>query len=255
LTVLLAVAATLIAAVIIAAARAARRRARLPIVKIQVEPAAKATLVWSQALNRPIDDEDRRSAAESFATGRGAGVLYESLRRRGSVDYSTTRLRLLVRSVAGDPVLIRAVRAVVLRRHSPLTRTLVTSPDAGARSATWLLFNLDADQSDAWEGRQDGAINRVGDVPLFDRQHFSLQPGETEDFLIKADVAQSFVEWVLYVRVAHRGHEREIAVYDREGAPFRTSGCERDAFDEMWGTGVMASPDEPLRRVDPARGY
>lgn len=256
MTVLLAVVAAVVAATIIAGWRAIRRRSRVAVVEARVEPVGNAQHVWSQALNRPIDDEDLRRAAETLATGRGAGdVLYKSLRRRGSVDYVTTKVRLLVRSIVDEPVLIRDVRAAVLRRHPPLTRTLVTSPDAGAHAATWLLFDLDDDRPEAWEGRQDGGISRVGDSPLFHRQHFSLQPRETEDFLIKADVSQTFVEWVLYVRLEHRGRSREVAVYGRDGAPFRTSGCARDVFDAEWGTGVMASPDEPLRRVDPAVGY
>lgn len=255
MTVLLAVVASLVAAAILAGLREIRRRSRVSVVEVRVEPGAKAHLVWSQVLNRAVDDEDMRRAAESIASRQGASILYTSLRGRGSVDYLTTQLRLLVRSTVDEPVLIRGVRAVVLRRHPPLTRTLVMSPDAGAHTATWLLFDLDEDEADAWEGREDGAISRVGDMPLFHRQHFSLQPGETEDFLIKADVSRTFVEWVLYVRVEHRGHCQEIAVYNTDGAPFRTSGCARDEFDEMWGTGVMASADKPLRRVDPALGY
>lgn len=255
MTVLLAVFGAIVAAAILAGLREVRRRSRVTVVEARIEPVGKAQLVWRQALNRPIDDEDLQRAAESFATRRGAGVLYASLRRRGSVDYLTTKVRLLVRSTVDEPVLIRDVRAAVLRRHPPLTRALVTSPDAGAHTATWLLFDLDDDDPEAWEGRQDGAINRVGDTPLFQRQHFSLDPGETEDFLIKVDVSQTFVEWVLHVRVEHRGRSREVAVYDRDGAPFRTSGCTSDAFNEMWGTGVMASPEVPLRRIDPTRGY
>jgi hypothetical protein len=211
--------------------------------------------VWSQVLTRTVDDEDVQRAAESFATGRGAGALYESLRQRGSVDFGTTKWRLLIRSTADQPVLIRDIRACVLRRHPPLTRALITSPDAGAHAATWLLFDLDDDAADAWEGRQDGGITRVGESPLFHRRHFSLQPGETEDFLIKADVTRSFVEWALYVLVEHRGRSREVVVYDSDRSPFRTSGCAQEQFEEVWGTGVMASPDEPLRRVDPALGY
>ncbi|HVX18264.1 MAG TPA: hypothetical protein VHA73_09540 [Acidimicrobiales bacterium] len=243
--------AAIVAAAILAGVRAVRRRSRVVVVKTQVEPIGKAQLVWSQALNRPIDDEDLRCAAEHL----GPGPLYESLRGRGSVDYLTTKKRLLVRSIANEPVLIRDAWVAILQRQPPITKTLVTSPDAGAHVATWLLFDLDDDEPEAWEGRQDGAISRIGDLPLFYRQHFSLQPGETEDFLIKADVSQTAVDWVLYLRVEHRGRSREVTVYDVDGGPFRTSGCAPDSFDEIWGAGVMASPDEPLRRVDPDIDY
>jgi hypothetical protein len=102
--------------------------------------------------------------------------------------------------------------------------------------------------------RQDGGISRVGDSALFHRQHFSLQSAETEESVIKADASESFVEWVLYVHVGDRSRSPEVVVHNRAGAPFRTSGCLRQHFEEVWGTGVMASRGEPLRHVDPARG-
>jgi hypothetical protein len=117
-----------------------------------------------------------------------------------------------------------------------------------------LLFDLDEPEADAWEGKLEYGISRLGGAPYFDRGgEFVLARGETEPLLIHAEISNGFVEWVLRLSWEHKGIARSTLIYDADGSPFRTTASVA-GYDAYWGTGVMASPDNPLRSYNPATG-
>src|SRR5262249_8598061 len=61
---------------------------------------------------------------------------------RGSVDVGISHLRLSLVNRGAQSLTVRAIRGHVLDRASPIDKTLLNAPSAGARSLVSLLFDL-----------------------------------------------------------------------------------------------------------------
>jgi hypothetical protein len=101
------------------------------------------------------------------------GEVYAWLTSHGAVDVGETRLRLTVRGLAEETVVVRNIRAVT-ERTAPYSGTLVHCPTSGANAATLLVFDLDEETPKAWQWREDGGRERVGSRPFFEHNNVTL---------------------------------------------------------------------------------
>ena len=148
--------------------------------------------------------------------------VYAWLTSHGAIDVGETRLRLTVRGLAEETVLVRNIRAVT-ERTAPYSGTLVHCPTAGANAATLLVFDLDEETPKAWQWREDGGRERVGSSPFFEHNNVTLARGEVHDFMIVGSAKGYLLRWRLELDL-EIGRHREVVTVDDAGVPFATSG-------------------------------
>lgn len=217
-----------------------RRRVRRVSMDVRVE--FDETAVWDLALARQLSPEDLDVLAGLHTREQRPWLL-----AHGAVEHGTTEFRLTLDSRSDSQIVVRQISAQVLRRHPSLTATLVTSPPSGASSMTLLLFDLDQDIALAWEGSLDGALERIGSHPFFAGNVITVAAGESEHILIRAEVANSFVEWVLHVDLQQGRLKRRVTLYRTGLEPFRTTRTTPENYQDCWMTGVAQDPDGRLR--------
>lgn len=197
---------------------------------------------WALAFDREIDESWHRTLV-----GLGAQQARDYLMGHGGVPTDDLRLRLLLRSTSNHRLLLRDVRPEVLERSSPLSTTLVTSPSAGMESATLLVYDLDAEEPFAVEGRQMGGFDR-GDGRYFASHTGALVPEETLDLILHFEVRHHLVKWVIAIDFDDHKEERHTVRLVPAGGAFALTGNNRKNYRHSWLTGVAASFDEPLAR-------
>jgi len=173
---------------------------------------------WSLALSGALPDD----ASEVEGPGNVGRDVYAWLVAHGAVDVDETRLRLRVRGLAGETVVIHNIRAVV-EHAPPYSGTLVHCPTAGANSATLLVFDLDDPDPQAWEWKEDGSRTRVGNGPFFDSHTVTLTREEVHDFIIIGQAEKLLARWHIELDLEIGAH-REVVTVDDSGESFVTSG-------------------------------
>jgi hypothetical protein len=173
---------------------------------------------WSLAFSGALPDD----ASEVEGPGNVGRDVYAWLVARGAVDVDETRLRLRVRGLAGETVVIHNIRAVV-EHGPPYSGTLVHCPTAGANSATLLVFDLDDSDPQAWEWKEDGSRTRVGNSPFFNGNTVTLTREEVHDFIIIGHAGTLLARWHIELDLEIGAH-REVVVVDDSSVPFTTSG-------------------------------
>jgi hypothetical protein len=228
-----------------------RFRDRHPLkVRIEDNPNAGA---WSLVLEQPFPIDRQPSHWASQSPPPSPVEIREWLLANGAIDYRTTVARLFLRGAASQPVRVRDIRVRILNRMPTVTQTLVVSPMAGSQTAVLLMFDLDTDDPLAYEGRLDGAKERVGSNPYFHVHNDTLRAGESLEYRIDATAATTFVDWMIDVEYELDGRIGVIPVNSPRGGWFRTSGGDRLAFAERWMCGV-ASFETTFRPADPTLG-
>jgi hypothetical protein len=154
--------------------------------------------------------------------------LYDRLRAHGALDFCETRLRITVRGVSDDTVVVRNIRAEV--EHSPpFSGTYVRCPTAGANSATLLVFDLDENAPAGWEWQEQGGRERVGERPFFDLNNVTLARGEVHEFIIIGYARKYLARWRPYLDVETGKHRKSFPLFDSD-KPFETSGIPESGF-------------------------
>lgn len=201
-----------------------RRTAIGQPVRATVEQVIRAP--WGVAFPGDLPDPSEFEARYDV----GEHDTYDWLRRVGGIDHGETTLRLLLVGNGTAPVLIRDIR-VSSTRLEPYSETLVEYATAGALSSTILLFDLDVDDPDPWEGVRSEfeAPKKVDETPYFDRVSIELAPGEHHDLLVVGQANRFRVEWWLELHVLVDGKESVVRL-DDNGTPFLTNGVARDRY-------------------------
>lgn len=223
------IAATLIGAAVLGAWTMVQRRRRI---RMGVREPLRAT--FEQVVRAPwgVAFPDDLPDASEFEARHDTGQrdAYEWLRSAGGIDHRETKLRLFLVGAATHPVLVRDIR-IASTRLEPFQETLVECATGGAISSTVLMFDLDDDDPDAWEGIQPEfeAPKKVGGAPYFERASIELAPGEHHDLLLVGQASRFRVDWRLEVHVLVDGRE-SIVRLDDNGEPFRTNGLRREHY-------------------------
>jgi hypothetical protein len=255
------------------AARPPGRRRTLIIVAVVVVLAVVAAVVGYLALARGGDGDDPviDVTAERIDTDDGWMVAFEgelpeeahaiegdgppsmtdayaTLRAAGAVDCRETVLRVTVRGLSDETVVVRDIKAETERRDA-YAGTFVRCMGAGANDATVVVLDLEAETPRAVEGAQgaDGRWAPTSDTPFFDRNNVTLARGEVHDFVVVGLAATSLVEWRIVIDLDVGNDHRSVTV-DDSGAAFVTSGEPAAGFTTSldWAWGVEGMPFVPL---------
>lgn len=167
-------------------------------------------------------------ASEIEGIERNGRKLYDWLCAHGAVDFSETRLRITVRGLSDDTVVIRNIRAEV-HHNPPFSGTYVRCPTAGANSATLLVFDLDEEAPAGWEWQERGGRERVGEMPFFELKNVTLARGEVHEFIIIGHTSKYLARWRLYLDLEIGKHRKSIPLFDSDKA-FETSGLPESVF-------------------------
>jgi hypothetical protein len=182
-------------------------------------------------------------AYEIEGEGHGPAEVYDWLRSCGAVDYAQTLLRVTVRGLANDTVVVRNIRAET-DKAAPYSGTSVNCQPAGANTATVLVLDLDENAPEAWAGAQrDRFLEPTGSTAWFDRHNVTLAKGEVHDFVIAGITKRSLVRWHMVIDL-EVGSTRQTLTVDDSGSPFVTSGVPASGFTTSleyawWETGTL----------------
>jgi hypothetical protein len=184
-------------------------------------------IIW--ALRRPLppgDDpvieapnlagnEPAQSKIAALLVKRG-GVKIERDDAEGGREHS--QVRLVVTGQHERPVLITGLRASVLRRERPLSKTLVYGPPQAGRDNVQVGLDLDSltPSARSFDDKQSLA------EPYFTAHHVSVKPGEQVVFMVRAFTSKCYCEWELLVDTVVDGKDQVFSVKDGD-QPFRTT--------------------------------
>jgi hypothetical protein len=225
-----------------------RLRDRHPI-KVRIEDNPE-TCIWKLVLREPLPLGQQ--PAEWGPVQGDPAVIRTWLLSHDAIDYGTSVARLFLKGNASKRVLIRDIRVRILNRHAAITDTLVASLPQGDQVATLLMYDLDSEDSRAYEGELFGTKKRAGDKPFFHVNNPTLAYDESIEFRIDATTATSYVEWMLDVEYELDGKINVIPVHSPRGGWFRTSGGKESNFANLWMVGAAAL-GATFRAEDPKR--
>ena len=217
-----AVAAIIIATVLIFLVKAIMRSRRRSVGAVDVSIARAVKWEWSIAFAGDIPPEAREIEGKEIS----ARKVYDLLVAHGGVDIGATRLRLTVRGLCDETVIIRNIR-VIAKKSMPLSGTLICCPNAGANESTVLAFNLEEPMPIAREFREDDESEKT--EAFFDRNNVTLIQNEVHDFIIVGKTTKSLVNWRLYLDL-EVGHNSQTIEIDDDGKPFKTTAYPTGGF-------------------------
>jgi hypothetical protein len=167
-----------------------------------------------RAPNLPGNDPAQRKIAALLL--KQGGVKIESDETENFRPHS--QVRLLVTGQHERPVLITGLRANVLRRERPLSKTIVYGPPQGAGENIQVGLDLDSltPSARSFDDKQFLA------GPYFAAHHVSVKPREQVLFTVRAFTSKCYCEWELLVTAVVDGKDQVFSVKDGD-QPFRTT--------------------------------
>ena len=177
---------------------------------------------WSVAFVGEIPPQAREIEGKETKSRK----VYDCLIELGAVDVFSSRLRLSVRGLSDETVIIRNIR-VDVEQSEAISGTRISSPNAGVNEATMLLFDLEDKSPVAkeWQENEDEEKTQ----PFFDSKTVTLARNEVHDFIIIGSAKRSLVLWRLYLDLEVGGRPQTIEI-DENGKPFKTTGYPGGGF-------------------------
>jgi hypothetical protein len=167
-----------------------------------------------QAPNLPGNDPAQRKLAALLL--KQGGVKIETDETEDGREHS--QVRLVVTGQHERPVLITGLRANVLRRERPLSKTIVYGPPQGAGENIQVGLDLDSLTPSARSFDDKHFLAE----PYFAAHHVSVKPGEQVLFTVRAFTSKCYCEWELLVDAVVDGKDQVFSVRDGD-RPFRTT--------------------------------
>jgi hypothetical protein len=205
---------------------------------------------YSGGWNAAFDGTLPKSTGLPTASDYEAALAWAST--RGSVDVGLSHLRLSLVNRGAQSLTVRAIRAQVLNRASPLDKTLLNAPSAGARSLVSLLFNLDAgDVVEAQTASPDPFPTSQG--PYFATHDVSLDPGETIELKLTVTTRTCYCQYNFEIEVVRNLAVEKFEVLDPFGRNFAITAFAK-AYGASWVYGDLACEDNGIWGVKPGGG-
>jgi hypothetical protein len=186
------------------------------------------SIMWALARPLPPEDEPVIQAPNLAGNDPAQGRIAALLVKRGGVKIEAdetedfrphSQVRLVVTGQHERPVLITGLRANVLRRERPLSKTIVYGPPQGAGENIQVGLDLDSRTPYARSFDKD---KRFLAEAYFAAHHVSVKPGEQVVFIARAFTSKCNCEWELLVTAVVDGKDQVFSVRDGD-QPFRTT--------------------------------
>ncbi|QKW07439.1 hypothetical protein HUT18_14670 [Streptomyces sp. NA04227] len=143
---------------------------------------------------------------------------------RGAVDFQATPVRVEVTGVEGRTVVIKDIRAKVLRSATPHAGVVLTCPTQGSGNATAAAMELDEAESPALEVAWDDVQPFISTKRYFDGKFHYVESQKPEVFDVTSYTRTQDYDWVLEVVGSVDGRDR-VWTLDNDGRPFHTAGA------------------------------
>jgi hypothetical protein len=143
------------------------------------------------------------------------------LREAGGADVGDLTARVIVQGRRNQQIRIVNVRPLLLTRTTPLEGTLFYVPPQSGGATLRMMFNLDEPTPIAHEIVWNG-IPKPGQ-PFFENTTISLNDGEQQVLMIRAEAEQHYVAFNLEIDYRIGDSEKTMVVSDH-GRPFRITG-------------------------------
>ena len=190
-----------------------------------------------------FDNWESRRAEFDAVLGEHDGVRIESFFEDFVPTLQFTPVELVVTGNHDTSVLIRELRARVIKREDPLGGTLFYGPPEGVGEVIDVGLDLDAIEPVA--GFVDEAKIEAGEEldPYFAENFITLKRGESTQFGIIAYTDECYCEWEIVVDAVVDGDNESFTVRD-ESQPFRTT-----AFASSYSRAYSTYSENPQGRV------
>ncbi len=199
---------------------------------------------WSVAFEGPLP------ATSQLPSNRTYVSLLEWAVARGAVDVRDSHLRLYLENNGADRVTIRAIRAKVVERLAPVSRTFLRAPSAGANELIQLQFDLDSGDiipASTVVSAPSAPTTRID--PFFSKNNVTLDPGETIDMQLHVSTRTCFCRYRFELEVVRADSTVTLEVGDNAGRPFAIT-AQSESYVERYFDGVLACQKPGLFRGD-----
>jgi hypothetical protein len=212
---------------------------------------APESIMWATAQALPPDDDAVIQAPNLAGNDPAQNKITALLLKRGGVKIESdeternrehSQVRLVVTGQHERPVLITGLRANVLHRDRPLSKTIVYGPPQGAGGNIQVGLDLDSRTPSA---RTFNDRLFLGE-PYFAVNHVSVKRGEQVVFTVRAFTSRCYCEWELLVDAVVDGKDQAFTVKDGD-RPFRTTAFAKSyetiySFDFFGGNRFVKLP-------------
>lgn len=212
---------------------------------------APESIMWATAQSLPPEDDAVIEAPNLAGNDPAQNAIAALLLKRGGVKIESdeteenrehSQVRLVVTGQHERPVLVTGLRANVLRRERPLSKTLVYGPPQGAGGN--IQVGLDLDSRTPSARSFDDKLSLA--EPYFAAHHVSVKPGEQVVFTVRAFTSKCYCEWELLIEAVVDGKDQVFRVKDGD-QPFRTTAFAKSyetiySFDFFGGNRFVKLP-------------
>jgi hypothetical protein len=188
---------------------------------------APESIMWATAQSLPPEDDAVIQAPNLAGNDPAQNAIAALLLERDGVKIESdeteenrehSQVRLVVTGQHERPVLVTGLRANVLRREPPLSKTVVYGPPQGAGGNIQVGLDLDSRTPAARSFNDKLSLAE----PYFAAHHVSVKPGEQVVFTVRAFTSKCYCEWELLIEAVVDGKEQVFRVKDGN-QPFRTT--------------------------------
>ncbi|MEV4005402.1 hypothetical protein [Actinomadura sp. NPDC049753] len=155
-----------------------------------------------------------------------------------------TRLRVDLEGRRENSLLIKEIKARIIRRAPPLAGAFVNGPPQGDGDVVQLGFDLDSSDLSARETTVQGEFRGR----YIDSKFITLQRGEQIPINVVAATAKYYCEWVIEVTVWTNGRDQKMTI-DDDGRPFRSTALANRYRQEFWFQASRFIEIPPKNRV------
>jgi hypothetical protein len=212
---------------------------------------APESITWATAQALPPEDDAVIQAPNLAGNDPAQNKIAALLLQRGGVKIESdeteenrehSQVRLIVVGLHERPVLITGLRANVLRREPPLSKTIVYGPPQGAGGNIQVGLDLDSRAPSARSFNDRLFLAE----PYFAAHHVSVKPGEQVVFTVRAFTSRCYCEWELLVEAVVDGKDQVFRVKAGD-RPFRTTAFAKSyetiySFDFFGGNRFVKLP-------------
>ena len=180
---------------------------------------------WKSVFDGPLPSSSGLPSKDDYAAA------YQWASTRGAVDVGESFYRLQVVNNGAERLTIQAIRANVIDRASPMNKTSLSAPSAGATPLVSLLFDLDT--GDRVDAQKTSGFGLAPQGSYFDANDVTLNPGETQQFKLSVVARTCLCHYKFELDILKGTAAEQLEIADELGHPFAITGPAA-SYNETW---------------------